>query len=401
MSVVDPVGKAARRETVEQLRRAPASWSEVPWRTILAAVGVVFGAAGLIAFLYLAWEMVMLVVIAAFFAIVLAPPVRLLERRLHMRRGMAVGIMMIASCGAFVGLLALFIMPVRTQLVDVLTDLPGSVHQASQGRGPLGNLVTKLRIEELVDDNEASLARAAESLQRSYPELVATGLRALLAIITVVVMAWLMLTQSSILARTSRRLIPERHRQMVTDVSRQAASAVSGYMIGNLLISLCAGTAALVFLLIAGVPNPVVLALWVAFADLIPLVGAVLGAVVAVFAALLVSPGVGIAAIVFFLVYQQFENSVLQVQIMSRTVRVNPLAVLLSVLLGVALLGFAGALLAIPLAGAVSVVIKEIWRYRRSLAEPPPSLTERGIVLVVPDPNAPAPTTADEDDADH
>jgi predicted PurR-regulated permease PerM len=212
-------------------------------------------------------------------------------------------------------------------------------------------------------------------------------------------MAWLMLTQSAVMARTSRRLIPERHRQTVTDISRQAASAVSGYMIGNLLISLCAGVAALIFLLIAGVPNPVVLALWVAFADLIPLVGAVLGAVVAVFAALLVSPGVGIAAIVFFLIYQQFENSVLQTQIMARTVKVNPLAVLVSVLLGVALFGFVGALLAIPLAGAISVVIKEVWRYRRALGEPPPSLSERGIVLVVPEVSG-ALSTGDELDDD-
>lgn len=363
----------------------PANWSEVPWRTILGAVGVVVAAVALIVFLYLAFEMVMLVAIAGFFAIVLAPVVRLAEQRLHMRRGMAVGLTMVVACGAFIGVLALFIMPVRTQLMDVLTDLPGSVRQAAQGRGPLGNLVTKLRIEELVDDNKASLTRAAESMQRSYPELVSTGLQALLAIVTVVVMAWLMLTQSTVMARTSRRLIPERHRTMITDISRQAASAVSGYMIGNLLISLCAGIAALIFLLIAGVPNPVVLALWVAFADLIPLVGAVLGAVVAVFAALLVSPGVGIAAIVFFLIYQQFENSVLQTQIMARTVKVNPLAVLVSVLLGVALFGFVGALLAIPLAGAISVVVKEIWRYRRALAEPPPSLSERGIVLVVPD----------------
>lgn len=394
--MADPAGKAVRRESVDSQRRPPASWAEVPWRTIFAAVGVVVGAIALLTFLYLAFEMVMLVVIAAFFAVVLAPPVRMLERRLHMRHGMAAGVMMIASCGAFVGLLALFIMPVRTQLMDVLTDLPGSVRQAAQGRGPLGKLVTRLRIEELVDDNKASLTSAAESLQRSYPELVATGLQALLAMITVVVMAWLMLTQSAVLARTSRRLIPERHRQMVTDISRRAAGAVSGYMIGNLLISLCAGVAALTFLLIAGVPNPVVIALWVAFADLIPLVGAVLGAVVAVFAALLVSPAAGIAAIVFFLVYQQFENSVLQVQIMARTVNVNPLAVLLSVLLGVALFGFVGALLAIPLAGATSVLIKEIYRYRRALAEPPPSLSECGIVLVVPDPEAGDSKAADD-----
>jgi predicted PurR-regulated permease PerM len=104
--------------------------------------------------------------------------------------------------------------------------------------------------------------------------------------------------------------------------------------------------------------------LWVAFADLIPLVGATLGAVVAVIAALLVSPSAGIIAGVFFLVYQQFENSVLQVVVMARTVRVSSLMVLLSVLVGAELFGVVGAVLALPAAGAGSVVVKELWRHR-------------------------------------
>jgi predicted PurR-regulated permease PerM len=107
-----------------------------------------------------------------------------------------------------------------------------------------------------------------------------------------------------------------------------------------------------------------VLALWVAFADLIPLVGATLGAVVAVIAAFFVSTPAGIIAIVFFALYQQFENSVLQIAIMSRAVKVSPLVVLLSLLLGVELFGPIGALLSVPIAGAMSVVAKELWRHR-------------------------------------
>jgi predicted PurR-regulated permease PerM len=135
-------------------------------------------------------------------------------------------------------------------------------------------------------------------------------------------------------------------------------------MLGNLLISVFAGLAAFVLCLVLGIPSPVVLAIWVAFADLIPLVGATLGAVVVIFAAFLHNPTAGIISVIFFIAYQQFENSVLQVMIMSRTVKVNPLAVILSVLLGVELFGFVGALLAIPAAGAMQVMIKELWRHR-------------------------------------
>jgi predicted PurR-regulated permease PerM len=144
-----------------------------------------------------------------------------------------------------------------------------------------------------------------------------------------------------------------------------AAAAMSGYMIGNFLISIVAGVTAFVCLLMLGVPNPAVFALWVAFADLIPLVGATLGAAVAVLAAFLQAPSSGIIALIFFIVYQQFENSVLQTTVMSRTVKVNPLVVLLSVLVGVELFGFAGALLAIPTAGSVQVAIREIWQETR------------------------------------
>lgn len=381
--------------TEDRTSRVPAKWSEVPWRTIVGSIGVFAAFAAAVEFVWVAWRIVLLIMVAGFFAVVLAPVVRMVQRRLHLRRGMAVALTMLVTFGALVGMLILFIAPVRTQLIDVLTDLPGSVRQASRGRGPFGDFVSRLKLEKLVDDNQASLTKAAESVQRSIPDMVSTIVQALLAVITIVVMTSIMLTQSAALARSSVRLVPERHRRDVTDVSLEAASAVSGYMIGNLLISLFAGVAALLFLLIAGVPNPVVIALWVAFADLIPLVGATLGAIVAVLASLLVSPAAGIVAIIFFAVYQQFENSVLQTMVMSRTVKVNPLAVLLSVLIGVDLFGFVGALLAIPVAGALSVVVKEIWRHRASPVDQLVLVSERGVVfdkadLEVTEPAAPS-----------
>ena len=126
-------------------------------------------------------------------------------------------------------------------------------------------------------------------------------------------------------------------------------------------------------------PSPLILALWVAFADLIPLVGATLGAIAAVIAAFFVSPTAGVIALVFFALYQQFENGVLQTVIMSRTVRVNSLVVLLSVLIGVELFGFVGALLAVPMAGAMSVIVKEMWLHR-------PSARDELLIVTKPEP---------------
>jgi predicted PurR-regulated permease PerM len=325
-------------------RRAPASWAEVPWRTILATIGLVVATALTILALYLASEVVVLMLVAGFFAIVLNRPVRAIESRFGLRTGPAIAVVVGVTALVTAGLVTLFVLPVRTQLVAAVTDLPGTVQQASQGRGPVGHLVTKLHLVNVVRDHESTLSRFAASVERSLPSFVGSLLRGVLTGVTVVVLTCILLTQSEHLSRVAVQLVPMRHRSKVRTMANDAASAVSGYMIGNLIISLCAGASAFVVLMVLGVPSAIVLALWVAFADLIPLVGATIGAVVAVLAAFFVSTTAGIVAAVFFALYQQFENSVLQVVIMSKRVSVNPLTVLLSVLIGVDLFGFAGAL---------------------------------------------------------
>jgi predicted PurR-regulated permease PerM len=362
-SMTDGATNADAGHPTEPSERARA-WSDVPWRTIVAVVLVVGLAVLLATIVYLASRLVVWIAIAGFFAVVLARPVAWVERRLSCRKGAAIAVVVGSTLVLLVGLIALFVIPVRTQVVAVLSDLPGTVTQAAEGRGPVGRVVSGLHLEQLVRDNEATLTRTAASVQSSLPAMLGSALQAVLAIVTVAVMTCLMLSQSAALAKTGARLVPVRHRDTATQVARDAAGAVSGYMTGNLLISLCAGVAAFAFLAITGVPSAIVIALWVAFADLIPLVGATLGAVVAVVAAFLVSPTIGIVAIIFFVLYQQFENSVLQIMVMTRTVSVNPLAVLLSILLGVELFGFVGALLAVPVAGVLAVIAKELWLHR-------------------------------------
>src|SRR4029079_6199883 len=116
------------------------------------------------------------------------------------------------------------------------------------------------------------------------------------------------------------------------------------------------------------------LGLFVGFADLIPLIGATLGAVPCIAVAFLHSVPAGIITLIFFIVYQQFENHVLQVTIMSRTVQLNPLAVLISVLIGVQLYGFLGALLAIPVAGVIQVVARDLYDQGHGTLKPEPTI---------------------------
>ncbi|MEZ5261171.1 MAG: AI-2E family transporter [Acidimicrobiales bacterium] len=357
----EPPGRA---ESPPESPAGSTGWSAVPWRTIVASVAVVGTTLLGLWALYLASHVVVLVVVSGFFAVVLARPVAALQRRCRVRRGLAVGLVVGVTLGLVAGLLALFFVPLRSQLLNVATDLPGTVEEAGRGEGPWGRVVSGLHLESVVQRNEARITEALSSLEASVPSMITEAAGALVAVVTVVVMTCLLLTQSRALGDLATRLVPRRHRDWVTDAGRDAARAISGYMIGNLIISACAGLSAFVVLVILGAPNPAVIALWVAVADLVPLVGATIGAVVAVLAALLVSPTAGVVALVFFVLYQQFENSVLQVVVMARTVRVNPLVVLLSVLVGVELFGILGALLAVPVTGAGLVVAKEVWAHR-------------------------------------
>jgi predicted PurR-regulated permease PerM len=144
---------------------------------------------------------------------------------------------------------------------------------------------------------------------------------------------------------------------------------------GNLLISLIAGTLTTFVLLALGVPFAVALGLIVAILDLVPLAGATIAAIIIASVAFLHSIPAGIIVVVFFVIYQQVENHVLQPLVYHRTVALSPLVILISVLIGAEVAGVLGALAAIPTAGAVQVLISDFLRERRERKEAKPAIT--------------------------
>jgi predicted PurR-regulated permease PerM len=143
---------------------------------------------------------------------------------------------------------------------------------------------------------------------------------------------------------------------------------------GNLFISVVCGLLTYVVLLIAGVPFAGLIALFVGVADLVPLVGATIGGVVAVAAAFIHSVPSGIAVLIFVVLYQQLENHLLQPLVFSRTVKLNPLTVIVAILLAVELAGILGALLAIPLASMLQVILRDVWDHRRGRLKEEPTV---------------------------
>lgn len=342
----------------------------VPWRTIWAVIGSV-------AVTYLAFEVLVevkrvliLLVVAVFFAVVLAPAVDFLQHRAKLRRGLATAMVVLIGLGLLGGMLYSFIRPLADQTTKLADELPTYVEDAREGRGPVGDIVRRYDLEDYVERNQDRLREGLSSLGAPALDLARSVFNGVVAGLTVMVLTILMLLQGPTISGSALQLVPEHRREQVRRVAADSALAVSGYVFGNLVISVIAGVSTWIVLAILGVPYAGVLGLFVAFADLIPLIGATLGAIPTIAFALLHGVTSGIVMLVFYVLYQQFENHVLQVSIMARTVKVNPLTVMVSVLLGVELLGFLGALLAIPAAGVIQVIARDVYDERRGRLKP-------------------------------
>ncbi len=346
----------------------------VPVRTILATIGLVL-ATGVTLWLVVRLARIeAILIVAVFFAVVLNPLVELAQRRLHVRRGLAVAIVFLVVFGLLAAMLYAFIRPLVDQGQKFADDYPRLVREAKAGKGPIGGIVKRYKLDDKLDENRLKINDQLGKIGGGAFNVAKSVAAAVVAAITVIVLALLMILYGpDMLAGALGVLSPPRRRR-VEAVLRDCARALTGYVFGNFLISIIAGAATFVALLIFRVPFRGVLALWVGFADLIPLIGATLGAVPTVLVAFLHSPTAGIGMLIFFIAYQQFENHVLQVQIMARTVQINQLVVLVSVLVGVELFGLLGALLAIPAAGVIQVVARDLWDNRRSRLKDEPTI---------------------------
>jgi predicted PurR-regulated permease PerM len=338
----------------------------VSWRTILASIAAVLVTVIAIELVLSLQKILTWCVVAAFFAVVLNPPVDFLVYKAKLRRSLAALLVFLGGLACVIGMLYLLIRPIVDQGSKFADNFPHFVADAQAGRGPVGHLVTRYHLDRYVEQN---LPKWKKALQASGKRAVSIAKRVsstAAAVASVLVLTYLMLNEGPrVLAGGVGMLSPPVQKRLKL-IGRDSAQAITGYMAGNVVISVIAAIVTFSGLWAFGVPFRTVMAVWVAFADLIPLIGATLGAVPTVAVAFLHSTTAGIGMIVIYVVYQQFENHVLQVGIMARTVRLSPLTVLVSLLAGVELFGLLGALLALPAAAIIQVVAKDVYRSRRS-----------------------------------
>jgi predicted PurR-regulated permease PerM len=335
-------------------------------RTVLLVVGLLLGIALALWVVWVARQVIAWVLVASFLAMALDPAVRALQRRGIRHRLAAAATVYLLAILAIGLVLALFIPPLISQGGDLAKAVPGYVQDLTHGRGPLGFLETKYhvvrRLEKAVSQGgSGGLVSNAGTALAVTKGIVTT----IVAIVTIAFMTFFMLLEGPTWTGRILGLMPEDVRPRWEMVGHQIYRTVGGYVSGNLLISVIAGTTATIMLLALGVPFALALGVLVAILDLIPLAGATLAAVIVSIVAFLHSTPAGIVSVVFFIVYQQIENHALQPVVYGRTVQLSPLIVLISILIGAEVAGILGALGAIPIAGAFQIVIVD-WQQNRA-----------------------------------
>ncbi len=341
----------------------------MPYRTIAATIGMVLLTVLAIALVIKAQRVLVWILIAAFFAVALNPVVNWLQRHLAWcRRSLATLLVFLLVLAVLIGLGVLFVVPLVREGTQLAQQFPSLLADARSGRGSVGSLLERFHVLEYAQRNEASLRKAVSGFGSSALPVLRGAATSIAGGLTIFVVAYLIVLEMPKIIGGTLALMPASRADHVQRVGADCARTVTGY----LLISIICGGLTYLVLLISGVPFAGLIALFVALADLVPLIGATLGAVIAVIAALTHSVTAGVAVAVFFVVYQQLENHLLQPVIMSRTVKLNPLTVLVSVLIAVELAGILGALLAIPIAGIIQVIARDVWdsRHGRPKSEP-------------------------------
>lgn len=321
---------------------------------LLTVLGVLFG-------LYLLYRLegiIQGILLATFLAVALNPAVNALQRR-HLRRPAAILLV-------FIGLLVAVLVIVTLALPSLVAQVQG-IAQVLQQPGGLTDEVRKVAnpfgLGGFVDALRPQIEAIPGQLRGavgSFTTVTQGAVNAVAAAITVVVLMFFLLNDGAGLVTAALGLLPETQRPRVRRLLNESAHAVSGYITGNLTISLIAGTGAFIGMTVLGVPYALALALLLAVLDLIPMVGATLGAIPPIVAAFAVSPIKALILIVYIIIYQQIESQVLNPLVYGRSVHLPGLAVFVSVLVGGALMGILGALIAIPVAEILRLVIQEL-----------------------------------------
>jgi predicted PurR-regulated permease PerM len=358
-----------------------AGWSSAPPSQVIRTVAVaLLTTVVVLVAIFLLWQVRTFIgwfVIALFLAAVLNPAVNWLQRRHRlMKRPLAIGLTYLGVLVALLLVVGIFL-PVLVDQINGFIKFVTTAANAPEGPteyikglakdNGLGGLFQ--RFSDQLHELRKQLGGVLQNLFSASGQIALSVAGMLAALATVLTLTFFLLLGSERYVNAGVGLFAEAHQPLVRRLLTQSAGAISGYITGNLAISVICGITTFIVLLLLGMPYAAPLALLVAVLDLIPLVGATLGGALLVIVGLFVEPWKAVVLLVYIVVYQQVEGSVLQPLVYSKAVQLNGLVILIALLVGGQLLGIPGALLAIPVAEIIRIVVTELVAYRRTPKE--------------------------------
>ncbi|WP_083958531.1 AI-2E family transporter [Herbidospora mongoliensis] len=323
---------------------------------MMAAAGVAV-TYGVILLLGAAKDVLILIGLGLFLAIGLDPATNWLVRR-GVPRWASVLIIVVATLGLVGGFLSLAIPVVVAQVSQFVHEVPAYLQQATDQNTLVGRLNGRFDLGRVIQ--ELGTGKSEVSLVGGLLGAGEAVAGAAFSTVIVLVLTVYFLADLPRIKATAYRCVPNSRRPRAILIGEDILSKVGRFVLGNLVTSVVAGVLTFVWLVIFNVPYALLLSLFVAFMDLIPVVGSTLGGVVVFLVALSVSFPVALATAVFFVVYRLFEDYVLVPRIMGKAVEVPGVVTLVAVTLGAALLGILGALFAIPVAAALRLILREV-----------------------------------------
>ncbi|MCW2899647.1 MAG: hypothetical protein JWO67_1912 [Streptosporangiaceae bacterium] len=328
------------------------------------ALGV-FAAWMLIQAITSARQVIILVVVSLFLAVGLNPAVEALQRRLVSRR-LAVAVVFLGVLLVFVGFGFAIVPPLTNEISAFIDHLPTYIQQL-QGNARIRELDQRYQLLSKLQNTvtNANFGTQAVNGIVGVGKVVVGGL---FSALTVLILTLYFLGSLPAIKNFFYRMAPRSRRARVALLGDEILGRIGGYVAGTVTVATIAGTTAFCFLFIADIPFALPLALIVGLTAFIPMVGATIGATLVTIVAFFTGTGTGIAAIIFFVIYQQIENHLIQPWVMRRAVDVHPAVTIIAALIGGTLLGIVGALLAIPTAAAVALIVREVVLPRQDTA---------------------------------
>lgn len=318
-----------------------------------AGVAVTYG---LVELLTRARSVLILIGLAFFIGAGLDPVVAWFTRR-GLPRWAAVTVVIFALLALVGGFVAAAIPPVTAQASTLINELPRYVHDLQNHSSTLGKLNDKYHIEQRVTSLLSTKGTALFGGVIGAGQIVISTLSSL---VLVGVMSIYFLAGMPQVKLFIYRLVPHSRRPRVILIGDEIFTKVGGYVLGNVITSLIAGAGTFLWMLIFGIPYPALLGLLVFLLDLIPVIGSTIGGAIVTLVALTVSLPVAIATLVFYIAYRLAEDYLLVPRIIGRTVKVPALVGMVAIVIGGVVLGIIGALIAIPVAAAVQLILEEI-----------------------------------------